>query len=215
MFINFHSHLRSYDSYRICQCGACSIASNLSLKFIAHLGMFDFIRIKNIEKLYGEDVILAHKLLKNDIENREYLLLSENLIQAFPDKYPVLIKNSPELLEGSTNYKTLGEVAYWYILLDPLHNEVKELPVIVHPDKTSNPVHYSGFIDATKEKVFEIASNLDYRLKINRSASSLDYEKERINRVGLFMNALSVITITRYKLSQMILATTDWYMENW
>ena len=47
MFIDFHSHLRAYDSHRICQCGACSTASNLSLKFIVHLGTFGFIRVNN------------------------------------------------------------------------------------------------------------------------------------------------------------------------
>lgn len=177
MFINFHSHLKSYDTYRICQCGACSTASNLSLKFIVHLGTFGFIRISNFEKPHGKDVILAHKLLKNNIKHREYLLLSENLLHAFPDKYPVLIKDSPELFKGSTSYKTLGKVGYSYVVLSPLHNEVKVPPVKVHPDKTSNPVHYNGFINAPKEKIFEIVSNLEYRLKINSHTSSLNFKK--------------------------------------
>lgn len=185
MFINFHSHLRSYDSYRICQCGACRTASNLSLKFIVHLGTFGFIKINKIEKPHGKDVILAHKLLKNTIDHREYLLLSENLLQAFPDKYPVLIKDSPELFEGSTNYKALGKVRYSYIILSPLHNEVKDPPEKIHPDKYSNPVHYSGFINAPKDKVFEIVSNLEYRMKINKDTSGLNYEKGRVNRAGL------------------------------
>ena len=36
IFLNFHSHLKLYESQRICQCGACSSASKLSLKFVVH-----------------------------------------------------------------------------------------------------------------------------------------------------------------------------------
>jgi hypothetical protein len=185
MFINFHSHLRTYDSYRICQCGACSTASKLSLKFIVHLGTFDFIKINNFEKPHGEDVILAHKLLKNNIDHTEYLLLSENLFQAYADNTTVLTRDSQEVIEGSTTYKGQGKVAYRFILLDTLHDDVKEIPEMLHPDKNSKPVHFVGYINASKESVFEIVSNLEYRLKINRNASSLDFEKERVNRVGL------------------------------
>ena len=32
MFLQFHRHLRQYDLQRICNCGACSTASGLSLK---------------------------------------------------------------------------------------------------------------------------------------------------------------------------------------
>ncbi|MCK5342188.1 MAG: DUF2652 domain-containing protein, partial [Candidatus Heimdallarchaeota archaeon] len=185
MFISFHSHLRSYDAYRICQCGACSTASGLSLKFIVHIGSFDFIKIKNFKKPHGEDVILAHKLLKNNIKNSEYLLLTENVIHAFPDQQPVIIKDSQEIFDGSMKYKSLGSIRYRYIPLNPLHKEVKELPPNVHPDKNSNPVHFNGIINTSKEKVLEFASNLEYRLKINRNVSSLDYENDRVNRSGL------------------------------
>ncbi len=35
MFLQFHRHLLQYETQRICNCGACSAASGLSLKIIA------------------------------------------------------------------------------------------------------------------------------------------------------------------------------------
>ncbi len=67
MFVAFHSHLRQYDTHRICQCGACSSASGLTLKMVAHAGELEPISIRGHEKLHGSDLILAHRLLKNDV----------------------------------------------------------------------------------------------------------------------------------------------------
>jgi len=185
MFISFHSHLRYYDTNRICHCGACSTASKLSLKFIVHLGTFEFIAINNIEKPYGEDVILAHKLLKNNIEQKEYLLISGNFSPDFTGDFTILMNDSKNLMEGSTSYETLGEIRYKYIILSHLHHELKAPSAKIHPDIQIHPLKYSGYINAPKEKVFEIVSNLDYRLKINRNASKMDYEKGHVNRAGL------------------------------
>ncbi len=38
MYVRFHTILRKYDQFRICQCGACCTASKLALKFIMHYG---------------------------------------------------------------------------------------------------------------------------------------------------------------------------------
>jgi hypothetical protein len=65
-----------------------------------------------------------------------------------------------------------------------LIEQVRELPTRVHPLKFKNPVRYEGIINATKEEVYEIASNLEYRTSINRDASDFKYEMDRVNRVG-------------------------------
>ena len=53
-FIKFHEHLSLYETQRICQCGACSTASELSLKFVAHCGQMQIITVKGGEKPYGQ-----------------------------------------------------------------------------------------------------------------------------------------------------------------
>ena len=70
MFLEFHSHLLNYKQKRICHCGACQTAQDLTVKFISHQGEFSFIRVKDFNKPHGSDVVLVHKLLKNDVPGR-------------------------------------------------------------------------------------------------------------------------------------------------
>ena len=38
MFVKFHQHLKLYEQNGICQCGTCSTAHQLTLKFVCHFG---------------------------------------------------------------------------------------------------------------------------------------------------------------------------------
>ena len=38
MYSKFHTHIKRYEHTRICQCGACSAANNLKLKFVINYG---------------------------------------------------------------------------------------------------------------------------------------------------------------------------------
>ena len=55
-------------------------AFNLSLKVVTHFGEFTGYSVKNFQKLIGKDVIVAHQLLKNNIEQHEYWLATPNLV---------------------------------------------------------------------------------------------------------------------------------------
>jgi hypothetical protein len=68
MFTEFHRHLSMYDLTRFCQCKACRSAVHLSLKVITHYGEFTGYNVRSFNKLIGKDVIVAHQLLKNDID---------------------------------------------------------------------------------------------------------------------------------------------------
>ena len=60
MFVNFHAQLKRYETHRICDCGACSTANELTLKFVAHYGPIAENKIKGRKSLFGKDVIIAH-----------------------------------------------------------------------------------------------------------------------------------------------------------
>src|SRR4051812_7025416 len=68
MFCNFQKQIKNYEARRVCQCLACISAVNLSLKVITHYGKFSTYTVKDFSKLIGKDVIVAHQLLKNDID---------------------------------------------------------------------------------------------------------------------------------------------------
>src|SRR5882724_11766608 len=79
MFCQFHQHLASYEIRRFCQCKACVSAIDLTLKVITHYGEFTGYNVKNFNKLIGKDIIVAHQLLKNDVDQHEYWLVTDSL----------------------------------------------------------------------------------------------------------------------------------------
>jgi hypothetical protein len=95
-------------------------APELSLKIIVHLGIVGTIEIKNIVKLIGSDMVLAHRLLKNNIKEKEYLLMTEQYLNTQP---PVMIEKSfgwTNIRSGKKTYDYLGAVNYKYISLSDL-----------------------------------------------------------------------------------------------
>ena len=81
MFCMFHRRLIAQQLRRTCQCDACITAVNLTLKVITHYGEFKEYAVANFKQLIGKDIILAHQLLKNDIEHHEYWLVTQSLLQ--------------------------------------------------------------------------------------------------------------------------------------
>ncbi len=63
----------------LCVCDACLGAGQLKLKVIAHHGELAVKQVKHFEEIAGEEVILAHRLLKNTVKGGEYLMLSKTL----------------------------------------------------------------------------------------------------------------------------------------
>ncbi|UCH49885.1 MAG: DUF2652 domain-containing protein [Betaproteobacteria bacterium] len=60
-----------------CECAICRNSDELALKIVVHAGTAVFHKIGGFNKVSGPDVILAHRLLKNSVVEKEYLLLSE------------------------------------------------------------------------------------------------------------------------------------------
>ena len=65
-----------------CPCGACQNIHDLRLKAVAHLGDAAFRTIRRFEEIAGEDVIVVHRLLKNGVDLREYILATEAFVAA-------------------------------------------------------------------------------------------------------------------------------------
>jgi hypothetical protein len=65
----------------LCVCEACRNVGQLRLKAVLNHGEAVFTTVKHFTKVAGEDVILAHRLLKNSIKHDEYILLSESFYE--------------------------------------------------------------------------------------------------------------------------------------
>ncbi len=124
MFCSFHRHLQNYEHRRFCQCKACVSAINLSLKVITHYGEFTGYNVKNFYKLIGKDVIVAHQLLKNDVDQHEYWLVTKNLLR---DKSPVEYE---QWMKWNTSAKLTetGEIFFHYAQLSHLKNKIPVEP---------------------------------------------------------------------------------------
>lgn len=61
----------------VCRCEACNNIGQLKLKAFIHSGEAAFKKIRQFEELAGEDVILIHRLLKNSVPAKEYILLTD------------------------------------------------------------------------------------------------------------------------------------------
>jgi hypothetical protein len=117
MFCEFHQHLIAYDIARFCQCKACTSAINLTLKIITHYGEFTGYNVKHFNKLFGKDVIIAHQLLKNDIDKHEYWLVTKSLAPSGPNGFAEWMK-----WKSSTKQTEAGDIHFHYTQLSDLKN---------------------------------------------------------------------------------------------
>lgn len=125
MYIQFHHQLRVMIREKDCECGACGSMNRLSLKFVAHYGEVRALNVRGFKKLLGSDVIVAHRLLKNTVEGKEYLLMSESFLLSQGIEDPGAMNGWVErMVEGSTEYEHLGTVRYRTLSLTPLLKQV-------------------------------------------------------------------------------------------
>ena len=187
-FKNFHSHLLRYDTERICRCGACETASQLSLKFIIHSGQVENIKIKDQEKLHGPDVILAHRLLKNSIDSREYMLFTDGV------KTDTDFLASPpgwlEIQKGKDSFDNLGEVTYSYVSLKKLHDHLPDAPAVTFPELSQEKIQYKEAITASVDRVYENFSNFEKRKEWNEDIKDIVIHGNRLNQTGTLHTCL-------------------------
>ncbi|GAB1856434.1 hypothetical protein MHTCC0001_12690 [Flavobacteriaceae bacterium MHTCC 0001] len=171
MYLAFHTHLKRYELQRICQCGACTSA--YKLKFIVHYGEIDFIEVKGSKKPYGSNVIQVHRLLKNEVPIKEYGLLTED------------VKPIPEDMENTiTATYDFGDITFSYNALQHLKAKIPEIEPI--PDDV--PKHKlfddTEIINIPINDLYEVISNFDYRLLWTKGVDKMEYEKNKVNRIG-------------------------------
>ncbi|WP_205511559.1 DUF2652 domain-containing protein [Longitalea arenae] len=124
MFCAFHRRLIAYDRRRYCQCAACAAAIQLTLKVITHYGEFTGYQVQQFNKLIGKDVIVAHQLLKNDIAQHEYWLVTDNLLPGQPEDIRQWMHWNISNKETET-----GVIPYHYTLLSKLKEELPPEPL--------------------------------------------------------------------------------------
>jgi hypothetical protein len=182
MFWDFHRHLNIYERGRFCQCKACISAVNLTLKVITHYGEFTGYNVKNFHKLIGKDVIVAHQLLKNDIEQHEYWLVTKNLL---PDRPPA---DLAQWMQWRTSAKQteVGEIPFHYTQLSQLKNLMPPEPVVqLELSKKVKMISLSREYETDIITLFHAAGDLRYRHHWQKGLKAVEAIEYILPRVGM------------------------------
>jgi hypothetical protein len=178
-FEAFHTHLKRYERDRICPCGACQTASSLTLKMIAHRGPMEIIEVHGFEKPYGPDVILAHRLLKNDVEDSEYILLTSGFPGDEED-----VPDWARLIAGKSEYDSLGPVSYAHAPLGPLRPGIPDPPAPEPLPRSTRPITKEVLIRLPLDEAYQLVSDFGQRMRWTRGVDDIQFDPDRVNRIG-------------------------------
>ena len=183
MYLAFHRHLKVYERDRICECGACTTTNALSIKFVAYYGEITTMKVKQFLKLLGEGVIVAHKLLKNNLGEKEYVLMGGDF-PAFNGIHSNRDLEWVKMQQGKTSYTDVGQVDYQYFLLDSLQREVGELPPREKPNSYNNPLLMSTTVHAPVDFVHKIITDQTLKPKWVTGLKEIEEDPYLVPRIG-------------------------------
>lgn len=179
MLNEFSKHVQLYNTHRICECGACVSAQDLQVKFLIHYGKISFIRVKDIVKPYGADVIKIHRLLKNSIPSDQYLLISQTTLDFYKQDQQAI----PEFTINQDEYD-YGTSKYAYAELESLVKiDEHETKITVKPSQ--NPeIYFEIEVKNDIEPAIKYISNLGKRSEWYKLVNRLEFDNLRINQAG-------------------------------
>lgn len=183
MFTAFHSHLKLLEKNRICPCNACSSAPNLQLKIVAHCGELQYIEVQGSRKPFGQQVIEAHRLLKNSIDSENYVLVSKELASTI--ELPIYYFSKVYRFKEGKDVYDDREVEYIYAIID---NEKLNLNTIpkgkrVHFDRPPN-LTFERHFKTDASTLLEYVSNYGYRHNWVKGVDKFIYSENEVTRLG-------------------------------
>jgi class 3 adenylate cyclase len=124
-YIGFRRRRRDIRQATSCECNACSRIPDLDLKFVVHHGEAIFQKVAGRQELLGPDVIVVHRLLKNEVVEAlampAYALFSQATMDA-AGLDPAGLGMRPH----RESYDRIGEVRLWAHDLDRRWREEEE-----------------------------------------------------------------------------------------
>jgi uncharacterized protein DUF2652 len=181
MFESFHKQVKLIERDAVCQCGACTTASNLSLKFVAHHGLVQEIKVRQFTKCSGVDMIVAHRLLKNRLTTNEYILATRSCMD---DSTNQRSAGALAWQWSSDEYPAIGTIHYQYAPLAEVRQAIADPPPRTSPVVELGDHSVGVEIDAPMRAVHQLVIDLDRRPEWLTAVESLD-RPAITERIGL------------------------------
>jgi len=148
---------------------------------VTHYGEFTGYNVKNFRKLIGKDVIVAHQLLKNDIEEHEYWLVTKDLTHdSSPQGFAKWMK-----WDSSAKQTETGEIPFHYTQLTALKNAIPpepELQLVLPKKKKMFSITREYNVDIIT--LFHASGDFNYRSSWQEGVQKVEELGHFLPRVG-------------------------------
>ena len=181
MYEAFHQHLQLYKYRRICNCGACTNAEGLQLKFVVHEALIDFIDVKGTRKPFGEEVIKVHRLLKNNVPLSEYLLVSDTFLERNLSQMNSSMKQDGQ---AAIDRYDFGDFSYSYFSLDHFNKKIDLHKQLAQPKLGRHVLSSQQNVNVSPNELFQFILDFEHRHRWSVGVDKVNFKEGEINQVG-------------------------------
>ncbi|MBL1213318.1 MAG: DUF2652 domain-containing protein [Ignavibacteriae bacterium] len=190
IFKNFHSYIKQFNADKLCDCVCCNSSSELSIKFVVHYGKVSPVKIKSHEKLFGSDVILAHRLLKSNIKIHEYIIFSKTYLMTQGKSELKKIIDWNKIEKSEVEFKHLGAVEYYFLDMSILKDKIIHEPRLMPIKHNSSTIKYKIYIDTPPDFVRTIITNFKFKPNWITVLQEIHFNEKTIPRIGAIHKCL-------------------------
>lgn len=181
IYVKFREARQRMRLNTTCTCNACQNIPNLDLKFFVHYGTYMLQKITNYSELVGNDVNIAHRLLKNTIKEETgiaaYAAYTEAAVQALR-----IHEFVDEMQEHNEEIPDIGEMKLFVENLAPAwERESKRRRVFIDPEEALFVLETN--IPAQPPLVWDYFMRPEYRM-ILTGADSIEVDNKKFGRLG-------------------------------
>lgn len=159
-----------------CRCGACDRTEQLSLKFVVHRGEYDVQNIGGRKELFGREIVVATRLLKNSVPAKEYVI-------ATPAVAGLADAAGMPAQQGSDDLESIGRIEYAYIDLAPARLAYEKSRAF-HVTGETSKLTVPHEIDAPADVVWDALLKLEKRAVWQVTISKMEHIQGQANAVG-------------------------------
>lgn len=128
IYVGFRQGIERMVLNNTCRCNACANVSSLDLKLFLHHGTFAMQQVGGRTELFGNDVVLAHRLLKNDIREALGVEAYTACTEAAVARLGSQMKEA--MISHVLRYDDVGEVDVWVQDMHPVWESRREDDVV-------------------------------------------------------------------------------------